>query len=63
MKTRQEYLARANECVQLAEGASAERRAKLLELANAWLELADEGVTLVPTEPMYPPVKKEPLKS
>jgi hypothetical protein len=60
--TRQEYLARANECVRMAEGASAERRAQLLELANAWLKLA-EGIAQVPTEPVDPPVKKEPSKS
>ena len=61
--TRNEYLARANECVRMAQDAPVERRLKLLELANAWLELADEGVTLVPTEPVYPPLKKEQSKT
>ena len=63
MTKQQEYLERANECVRMAEGASAERRVQLLELANVWLQLADEGVTQVPTAPVYPQGKKEPSKS
>jgi hypothetical protein len=56
--TRDQCHKHAEECLQLAERAEEPERSKLLELAHAWMDLADEGVTLVPPEPVYSPVLK-----
>jgi hypothetical protein len=63
--TREEYRERANQCIRMAQLASEPQRSKLNELASAWLELADEGVTLVPADPILSPTinKKRRLKS
>ena len=56
----EECRARAEHCFRRAANTPEPERSKFLELANAWRELADEGVTSVPREPAYRPVKKEP---
>jgi hypothetical protein len=40
MTTREDYLKRAEECIEMAEQASPEIKKKLHEVAEAWLELA-----------------------
>jgi hypothetical protein len=46
-----DYRKQAAECLAMAERATGETRAKLLEIAEAWLELAENGVAVVPSEP------------
>ena len=41
MTSAMEYRKQAEECVQLAQSAPAPQRTKLLEIAQAWLRLAD----------------------
>jgi len=40
MTTREDYLRRAEECIEMAERASPDIKKKLHELAEAWIELA-----------------------
>jgi hypothetical protein len=61
--TRDQCQRHAEECLQLAERAEEPERSKLLQLAHAWMDLADEGVALVPPEPVYPPVPNANAKS
>jgi hypothetical protein len=53
--TREEYRERANQCMRMARWAREPQRSELNELATAWLELAEEGVTLVPADPILSP--------
>jgi hypothetical protein len=41
-----EYLERARECAAMAETSEPEEKKKLLEIAEAWLKLADEAAKL-----------------
>ena len=43
-----EYRKRAQECVELAQNMREPQRTQLLQIAQAWLSLADEGVVLMP---------------
>ena len=43
MPTAQQYRAHAEECVELAKRARPQDKAILLEMAEAWLRLADEA--------------------
>ena len=43
----EETVKHAQECVELAQNASEPQRAKLLELAQAWIRLADEGALMM----------------
>ena len=54
---RDSCIKRAQESLEIAEQVDEPHRSKLLELANAWIALADEGVTPIPPEPVYPPAK------
>ena len=55
-----EYRKRADECMELAQTASEPNRAKLLEVAQAWLSLAGGGAAVVPADPILdlPPVSE-----
>jgi len=47
----EEYLKRAAECLELAKGAkNPDDKAKLLEIARAWRELAESGNTVLPPD-------------
>ena len=52
--TQTEYRSRASECVQMAQLAREPQRSKLLELAKAWLVLADDATL---PEAADPPVR------
>ena len=43
----QDYRKRAEECVKLAQKAREPDRDKLLEIANAWVKLADDKASLI----------------
>ena len=47
----QTYFARARECMELAEKARGVDRDTLVQIAQAWLSLAESGVALVPADP------------
>ena len=52
--TPSDYRERAEECLALGQKMKeADGRAKMLELAHAWMALADDGVTAIPPEPVY----------
>ena len=46
MLTVEDYRQRAKDCVEKAQTAPEPERTNLLELASAWLKLADEGVLM-----------------
>jgi hypothetical protein len=50
MPTIAKYRARAQECIELAKTAREPEKAKLLEIANAWLKLAESGAVLMPPD-------------
>jgi hypothetical protein len=43
----QDYRKRAEECVNLAQKARQPDREKLLQIANAWIKLADDQASLI----------------
>jgi hypothetical protein len=56
MSKSEEYLRRAVECVEMANRApTAEEKTKLLDIARAWRELAETGITSIPSDAPYPP--------
>lgn len=44
--------ARAQECIELAKSVPESERSKFLEIAEAWLALASEGVAMVSADPV-----------
>jgi hypothetical protein len=48
------YLRRARECAELAERANAQDKLKLLEIADAWLMLADHAAKAASASPLAP---------
>jgi hypothetical protein len=54
----QDCRTRAHDCVERAQDAKAPDRAKLLELARAWLELADEAAMVEAAGRRRPPESK-----
>ena len=46
MLTVEDYRQRAKDCSERAQTAPEPERTKLIELANAWLKLADDGVLI-----------------
>jgi hypothetical protein len=52
--TAAEYRKRAQECVELARNARDPDKAKLLEIAEAWRQLADFGIIIMPFDPEPP---------
>ena len=50
MMTADEYRKPAQECVELAQKMREPQRMQLLQIAQAWFSLADEGIVLMPPD-------------